>query len=428
MSRWLRYWWLGILLAFILLVVQRLPHEIKQWRLAWVAELQANGNGAAAVQQLQQLAAKDPENLGLQLAYLETLLENGGTEVAKVAIQNIVSNDELKPGQRQRLAHLLHRLQLHDLAYKQLQQAQRDFEGSLKPAIEAKEQAPKEAAARPIELTAYDRLLWSNSLAYAAYLSDRDLDVNWRDINSTLRLTGLEDQFAIYRSHALRIVGRSAEGLSLVRAAIRSLEQRFAEENQQLSDRLGVWMSQPKWPETEEPPDVRQVRSNVLEIQSMLRLLYGHAALLCQDVGDDLGRREFNNKAIKATIGLDHPQLDLSPQVVAQQLLQIASYLDTRGALATKTRRWKRAQVDLDAAIQAAYLARAITLDTGLANSPTIVDRRSIRQQEADLDQALAIFHHHRALLAEAINEPAAAARDLAAVRRLGHEPGPKLH
>lgn len=410
------------------LVVQRLPHEIQQWRLAWVAELQANGNGSAALQQLQRLADKDPENLGLQLAYLETLIENGGTDAAKVAIQNIMSNDELKPGQRQRVAHLLHRVQLHELAYQQLQQAQRDFEVSLKSMAEAEKQATAEAAASPVEPSAYERLLWTNSLAYAAYLSDRDLDANWRDINSTLRLTGLEDQFAIYRSHALRIVGRSSEGLSLVRAAILNLEQRFAEENQQLSDRLGTWMSQPKWLDAQEPPDVRQVRSNVLEIQSMLRLLYGQAALLCQDVGDDLGRREFNNKAIRSTIGLDHPQLDLSPQVVAQQLLQIASYLDTRGALATKTRRWKRAQTDLDAAIQAAYLARAITLDTGLANSPAIVDRRSIRQQETDLDEALAVFHYHRALLAEALNEPTAAARDLAAVRQLGHEPGPELH
>ncbi|MDP1561533.1 MAG: hypothetical protein Q8M16_09070 [Pirellulaceae bacterium] len=428
MSAWLRYWWLGILLAFIVLVVQRLPHEIKQWRLAWAAEQASNGNAATAQQQIEPLASADPENLGLQLAFIETLIENKASEQASTAAHALSANKDLKPGQRQRLAGAFHRLHLHEMAYHQLQQAYREFEESRNPKTEVRDQDVDKEAAKPVELSAYERLVWTNSLAYAAYLSDRDLDSRWREINTTLRQTGLEDQFAIYRSHSLRIVGRSEEGLAIIRAAVRSLEQRFAEENQQLSERLGHWMSQPKWPDAEEPAALRQVRSNVLEIQSMLRLLYGQAAILSQDVDDDLGRREFSNKAIRATIGLDHTELDLSPQVVAQQLLQIASYLDTRGALATKTRRWKRAQTDLNAAIQAAYLARAITLDSGLANSPAIVDVRSIRQQEATFDEALAVFHYHRAMLAEAQSDSDAAVRDLAAVRRLGHEPGPELH
>lgn len=428
MTNWLQYWWLGILLAFVGLVLQRLPHEIKQWRLAWAAEQEANGDFAAAAKQLELLVVADPENLGLRIAYSEALIQSGDLDLARTTIHALAENQSLRPGQRQRLAYALHRLHLHDLAYQQLQQAGRDLEQIKNPKPANTDPPDAEQAASPVEMNAYERLVWVNSLAYAAYLADRDLDANWREIQATLQQTGLEDQFAIYRSQALRIVGRSDEGLAHVRVAIRSLEQRFEDENRQLSDRLGFWMSQPTWPEAEEPAAVRQVRSNLIEIQSTLRLLYGHAAMLCQDVADDLGRREFNNKAINATVGLDHPQLDLAPQVVAQQLLQVASYLDTRGALATKTRRWRRAQADLDAAIQAAYLARALTLETGLANSPSIVDVRSIRQQEVATDEALAIFHYHRALLAEAQGDGVAAALDFAAVRRLGQEPGPQLH
>jgi len=425
---WLRFWWLGIVLVFIVLVVQRFPHEIKQWRLAWAAEQQLNGNGGEALRQMQQLAAEDPANLDLQLAYLGTMIDNDVLEEAIPAARSMMGNEELKPSQRRRLASYLHRLHLHDLAFEQLQRALGDLEKSLQPLVANPDQGADKAPPKPRELTAYDRLVWTNALAYAAYLAGQDLDIHFREINATLRQTGLEDQFAIYRSQALRVVGRSDEGLRYLKAAVRRLEQRLEEENQQLSDRLGSWMSQEKWPEAEEPTTVRQSRSNVLEIQSMLQLLYSQAAVLCDDVGDEQSRKVFNNKAIVAAIGMEQPPLDLSPQVVAQQLIHISSMLDTRGALATKTRRWKQAQADLDAAIQAAYLARAITLDTGLANSPAVVDERDVRDQELANDEALAVFHYHRALLAAALEDPIGEACDQAAVRRLGHEPGPQLH
>ncbi len=425
---WLRFWWLGIVIVFIVLAVQRFPHEIKQWQLAWAAEQQLNGNGSAALRQMQQLAAEDPANLDLQLAHLGTMVDNGVAAEAIATARSIMANDELKPSQRRRLASQLHRLHLHDLAFEQLQRALGDLEKSLQPKPTEQDQDAEKVPTKPRELSAYDRLVWTNALAYAAYLSGQDLDVHFREINATLRQTGLEDQFAIYRSQALRVVGRSDEGLRYLKAAVRRLEQRLEEENQQLSDRLGSWMSQETWPETEEPITIRQSRSNVLEIQSMLQLLYSQAAVLSDDLGDDQSRKTFNNKAIVASIGMEQPPLDLSPQVVAQQLIYIASMLDTRGALATKTRRWKQAQADLDAAIQAAYLARAITLDTGLANSPAVVDERDIRDQELANDEALAVFHYHRALLATALKDPAAEARDQAAVRSLGHEPGPQLH
>jgi hypothetical protein len=366
--------------------------------------------------------------LDLQLGYLALLVENGVAEEATSAARSLMNRDDLKPGQRQRLASSLHQLHRHDLAYQQLRQAFREFDNSLKPTPEEPSETAEKVAFKPRELSAYERLVWANALAYAAYLSDHDLDTHFREINATLRQTGMEDQFAIYRSQGLRVVGRSAEGLLHLKAAVRSLEQRLDEENLQLSERLGNWMSQEEWPASEEPAAIRQGRSNVLEIQSMLQLMYRQAAVMCDDVGDDQRRKEFNNKAIVAAIGLEQPQLDLSPQVVAQQLTYIASLLDTRGALATKTKRWKRAQADLDAAIQAAYLARAITLDTGLANSPAVVDERDIRNQEQANDEALAVFHYHRALLAAALADPEAESRDQTAVRRLGHEPGPELH
>ncbi|MBL8889283.1 MAG: hypothetical protein JNL67_04850 [Planctomycetaceae bacterium] len=424
---WLRYAWLAILLIAVALLLQRWPHEIKQWQLALAAESQLNGNGIQSLERLQRLSEADPENLDLQLACLERQIDLQLDKPAWELLSKLEANEALLPLQRQRLASQLHRMQQHESAYKQLQKAFRDFEKGLQADVKENE-TTKKAEKESRELTAYEKVFWTNALAYAAYLSDRDLESQFVEINLVLRQTGLDDQFAIYRSQALRYVGRSEEGLQHLRVAIRNLERRLDDENQLLSERLGIWMSQSEWPGAEEPRDVRQIRSNVLEIRSTLRHLYHQGWELCQDVGDDPGRKEYKNNLVVMTAGLEHVALDLSPQAVAQQLMYIAGFLDTRGALATKIKNWRRAKSDLDAAIQAAYLARAISLDTGLANTPTVVDHRVIRELELSSDHSLAVFHYHRALLMEAMQGRKAAYPDLSAVRTLGHDAGPELH
>lgn len=424
---WIKYSWLAVLLIAIVLLVQRWPHEVKQWQLALVAEEQLNGDDRQSLERLRQLTEADPENLDLQLAYLEMQIDVQGDKVAWASLETIAANEALQPMQRHRLAGQMHRLHRHASAYEQLQKAYIDFDKSLR--VEAKgNDAAKNPGNERREISAYEKVMWANALAYAAYLSNRDLEIQFVEINAVLRQTGLDDQFAIYRSQALRYVGRSEEGLRYLKPAIRNLEGRLDDENELLSERLGIWMSQTEWPTAEEPRDIRQVRSNVLEIRATLRLLYQQGWELCQDVGDDASRKEFKNKLVLMTTGLEQATLDLSPQAVAQQLTYIAGFLDTRGALATKIKNWRRAKSDLDAAIQAAYLARAISLDTGLANSPTVVDHRVIRELELANDHALAVYHYHRALLLEAMQDQNAASPDLSAVQMLGQEPGPELH
>lgn len=424
---WIRYSWLVVLLIAIVLLIQRWPHEVKQWQLALAADEQLNGEERQALQRLQQLTEADPENLDLQLAYLEMQIDVQGDNVEWASLETIAANEALQPSQRHRLASQMHRLHRHESAYEQLQKAYRDFDKGLRVEVKA-DDAAKNPGSERREISAFEQVVWTNALAYAAYLSNRDLESQFVEINSVLRQTGFDDQFAIYRSQALRYVGRSEEGLQHLKLAIRNLERRLEDENQLLSERLGIWMSQAEWPSAEEPRDVRQVRSNVLEIRATLRLLYQQGWELCQDVGDDPGRKDFKNKLVLMTTGLEHTSLDLSPQAVAQQLTYIAGFLDTRGALATKIKNWRRAKSDLDAAIQAAYLARAISLETGLANSPTVVDHRVIRKLELANDHSLAVFHYHRALLLEAMQDSKAADPDLSAIRMLGHEPGPELH
>ena len=73
-------------------------------------------------------------------------------------------------------------------------------------------------------------------------------------------------------------------------------------------------------------------------------------------------------------------------------------------------------------------IVRRESVETGLVNSPNVVDRRVIRDLEQELDHMLAAFHYHRGLLAEAQERADEVQRDHAAIRRLGFEPGPELH
>jgi hypothetical protein len=301
-------------------------------------------------------------------------LEAGDVAAAQHHWQALLQTEPLAPEIRQTLSGLLQLAGRHTAAYEQMQQAFRDTERQLREAKERGEGVGK--------MSPGERVGWVNRLAYAAYLADRDLQARWLELTEVLSQNSLEDQFALYRSQALRVVGRSAQALAVVTQALQRLEQRLEDEEQELERTLGLWLSQPKWPPDTEPELVRFRRNNVLEIRLMLRLLYEQATVISQDLEDDAAQQRYQELAAAIHSNFERFALDLSDSAVARQLLSIAAYLDTRGSLATKLGRWQPAQSDLDTSIEACYLARAISVETGLINAPNInagTQRRALR-------------------------------------------------
>jgi hypothetical protein len=394
--------------------------EQKKWAIAWAEDVRLSVSPAQATEAWRQLQARYPDDPEIRLKLVEVLLAAGETTAAETQWQALMQGESLSPEIRQGLSGLLNVAGRHTEAYEQMKQAWADAERRL---IEVKEQGKGEG-----KLSAGERVGWANRLAYGAYLADEDLELRWRELTEVLRQNSLEDQFALYRSQALRIVGRSQQALAVVTQTLQRLEQRLEHEEKDLELAVGLWLSQPSWPPENEPGLLRFKRNNMLEMRLMLRVLYKQALAIGEDLRDDAVLQRYEPLVLAIQADTDHFLFDLSVTAVARQLISIAAYLDTRGALATKLGRWKQAQEDLDASIEACYLARAISAETGLVNSPNVVDARVIRVLERELDQMLAAFHFHRALLAEAQQQSESAERDYAAIRRLGWEPGPDLH
>lgn len=394
--------------------------EQKKWAIAWAEDVRLSAPPASAAETWQKLQARYPDDPEIRVNLVKVLLEAGELAAAETHWQALLQAESLSPKIRQALSGLLHVAGRHGDAYKQMQQALTDAEQKLR---EAKEQGEGDG-----RMSASERVGWTNRLAYGAYLADRDLEPRWRELTEVLRQNSLEDQFALYRSQALRIVGRSQQALAVVTQTLQRLEQRLEYEEKDLEMAVGFWLSQPSWPPDTEPVLLRFKRNNMLEMRLMLSVLYKQALAIGQDLSDDAVLQRYEPLALAIQGDIDHFSFDLSVAAVARQLTSIAAYLDTRGSLATKLGLWTQAQTDLDASIEACYLARAISAETGLVNSPNVVDRRVIRVLERELDQMLAAFHFHRALLAEAQEQEESAERDYAAIRRLGWEPGPELH
>jgi tetratricopeptide (TPR) repeat protein len=422
MSHWYKKLVLGVtggcgLLAGILWLA---PSERQQWTLAVAHEARLNGDYQRAIDCLSHLIEIDPTDLAVQLQRVATWIEADKRAVALQALNSILESDDLPMEQSVEASRLLGLLQQHQRAYNQLELAHRQLQERLRQ--------PLQADTRPRELSAQERLLWANNLGYYAYLADADLPQRLAELNDTLSQNSVEEQVALYRSQALRVVGRSGEGREIVTIAAERLAERLVEEEADLQAWVGSWMMTPDWPTPAEPAAIGHKRSSVMEMRLMLRILWEQAATLSQDLGEAPPRREFLARAVATRISRDHVQFDMSPQIVAQQLVMFATYLDTRGALATKLEKWSQATADLDAAIQANYLAEALTADFGMQNTPMMVDVRQLRQLENHARRALAIYHHHRGLLRAARGEVEAARRDWQAIQRLGFQPGPELN
>jgi tetratricopeptide (TPR) repeat protein len=414
-------WLVGLLLGLLVSgLIFNWTAEQKKWAIAWAEDVRLSAPSAQAAEAWRQLQARYPDDPTIEVKLIEVLLAAGEVTAAETHWQALLQVESLSPEIRQTLSGLLHVAGRHEEAYEQMKQAWADAERRLR---EAKEQGKND-----VRMSAGERVGWANRLAYGAYLADQDLESRWRELTEVLRQNSLEDQFALYRSQALRMVGRSQQALAVVTQTLQRLEQRLENEEKDLELAVGMWLSQPSWPPDTEPVLLRFKRNNMLEMRLMLRVLYRQALAIGQDLRDDAVRQRYESQALAFQGDVDHFSFDLSVTAVARQLVSIAAYLDTRGSLATKLGRWADAQADLDASIEACYLARAISAETGLVNSPNVVDARVIRVLERELDQMLAAFHFHRALLAEAQEQTESAERDYAAIRRLGWEPGPDLH
>ncbi len=396
------------------------PREAKLWRLAQAREARLNHNLDWALNALERLVAGHPDDRALRIEYLETLIEAGKTTEAIPLLAALAEEEGLNYREWLAIASLYDMLRDHTQAYRLLQKAFSQAEAFLEE--ESKKQD------RQLKYSTQKRLFWENNLAYFAYLADEDLEVRWQKLENLLKNQSVEDQFSLYRSQALRMVGRSEEAGQVVQQAIKPLSDRLQRAEKDLQQFVGFWMSEGQWPPAEEPAALSIRRNNVIEIRTMLRVLYQQAAAISVDLADVDGEGHFLQLATATHIGSNGPQFDLSAQVVARQLLEISTYLDTRGSLATKLQYWSRAQADLDAAIQASYLARAISQGIGLHNSPNLVDVRRIRLANQRSLEALAIFHYHRALLAETRGNADLAEADFQATQRLGWEPGAELN
>lgn len=394
--------------------------ERKKWAIAWAREVRLRAQPPEVLETWRQLQARYPDDHEIHVNLVEAFLTAGQPAEAEQHWQVLLSVESLSPELRSQLSGSLQVAGRHQEAYDQVQRAMQDRERELREA--------KERGKGTGRMSTGERVSWVNRLAYSAYLADRDLESRWRELSLVLLQNSLVDQFALYRSQAWRIVGRSREARQVVEGTLRDLEQRLKFEEQGLERLVGIWLSQPQWPPETEPELLRFKRNNLLEMRLMLRLLYEQASSIGQDLGDvELGQG-YQDLARAIHGNPDGFSLDMSAPAIARQLVSLATYLDTRGSLATKLQRWREAQADLDASIEAMYLARAISVETGLVNSPNVVDRRVIRDLEQELDQMLAAFHYHRGLLAEAQGRAEETQRDHAAIRRLGFEPGPELH
>jgi tetratricopeptide (TPR) repeat protein len=422
MSYWRKNWILGIICGSCLLaaIFWWGPAERKQWILALAHEARLNENYDLAVECFSRLIAEDPTDLDARLQRAATWIEAQETTPAAEALTAILDTHELSIPQRVEASRLLGLLQQHSAAYQQLQLAYQHMQEQIRQ--------QETETNRPLDLSAQDKLLWANNLGYYAYLADVDLAERFQELDNQLSQNSVDDQVALYRAQALRVVGRSAEGRQIVESAARRLAQRLQQEEADLQDGVGRWLMTPDWPATGEPLTIRHRRSSVMEMRLMLRILWEHAAQLSADLQDEAQQREYLARAAATRISRDHVQFDLSPQMVAQQLVMFATYLDTRGSLASKLEKWPQAEADLDAAIQANYLAQAITWDVGLQNTPTLVDIRQLRQVEFQARRALAIYHYHRGQLRANRGDTAANQQDWQAVERLGFQPGPDLH
>lgn len=396
------------------------PHEYKQWQIALAREATLNGQRELVLERYESLTQRYPEDHKLQLEYLAALLEDGQTATAIERWEPMLERSDLEWDERMQLASILADGLEFESAYQQMQLAYTGFRAEL-----AKQQGESEESVR---LNSYQRLSWMNNLAYYAYLANQDLVVRWRSMVEVLASQGVDDQMTLYRARALRAVGRPKEARDILSQGISIAEERL--ESQQADLRRGVqqWVGETEWPPVTEPPELQQRQSNIIEMRQMLRVLYEEAAAVCRTLEDDQGRRSYNNAAARISILGDAPSFDLSPQAVARRLQELATYVDTRGALATELGLFASAQQDLDQAIQATYLAFALTQDVGLDNSPAVVDVRRIRQQQKATERALAVYHYHRAILAEVQSDEVSAAIDYDIVRRLGWQPGLDLH
>jgi len=400
----------GLVLAAVWILV--LPNERQQWSLAAAREARLNRDWDRALALLEDLVQRHPDDPLLALEQVEVLAASGRVPEGRDRLRDFRQVVQYDYPVHEKVASVLHQLGQHDLAYEEMVAAHRHYQ--------EKAEAESLRNARQLE--------WANGLAYFAYLAEQDEMTRWRDLDQAILRTSSEEAFALYRSQALRMVGRSEQALEVVRQAGGRLASSTQRVDARLKRRISDWMAQPDWPPDQEPEWLSIERTSLAERRLILGWLYEQAEEICQDLGDWEAMAEFRSWGRGSREIPLRSRLDFAPQSVAMRLLTYAAYVDTRGVLATRLGELKSARQDLDNVIEAVDLARAITQEIGLANSPTLIDVRKIRQREESVVHELAIYHYHRMLLAEAMGDPVQAELDRQAVLDLGRQPGPGLY
>jgi len=393
--------------------------EWYRWRLAAAQEAVLGENLDQAKSILESIIQQQPEDFTAKAELLEVLAKQGLREACLQKLEDYQNEAPLTVAWLATKASVFHELGMHKEAYQSLVE-------ELELNVKQRNDQPADAD-QPSNQLRERQIMRINNLAYFSYLANADMEVRYRQINDVLVNHDIEDEFVVYRSEALRLVGRPAEALAIVERSRSRSANALEQREQELKVKITRWMSSRDWPE-DEPLWLREERKLLGQKRYMLALLCEQAYEICRDLDDEPGRTKYQSMAKATGVMFARRTEDLSPQTVCGYLLNYGGVIDTRGVLATKLRRWRQAEEDLNAMVQVSRLVDALSSVVQLSNVPQLVDTREINLRQQSIARSKAMYFYHRSLLYQVKRMSVEAELDLSIVREMGFEPSEQLY